>query len=189
MLEFQFRSLAIGVRFSFFAVLLLMAELCRSDWGLWCAAASILHELGHFAAYAALGQVPKGLYFEAGGIRIVPPAGRLSPPGEAAVLLAGSGVNLAAGGLFCLLGSPYAGGFHLLLGLFNLLPLAQLDGGMLLALALDRFFPPRPAGMICGAVHWLCWGVLFGAGCLLFRRTGNFTLVFTILCLTFPRGR
>lgn len=187
MLEFRFRSLSIGVRFSFFAVLLLMAELCRSDWGLWCAAASILHELGHFAAYAALGQPPRALYFEAGGIRITPPGGHLPLVGEAAVLLAGSSVNLAAGGLFCLLGKVYAGGFHLFLGLFNLLPLAQLDGGMLLALVLEQLFPPRPAGLICGAIHWLCWGLLFGAGCLLLWRTGNFTLIFTILCLTFPQ--
>ena len=122
MIEFYCGKLRVVIKFSFFAVLLLMLELLKSDWGLWCAGAGLLHEVGHLLAYAAVGAVPREISFECGGIRIVPSGKLLSPGREAVVLAAGSSVNLIVGGLLMGLGTRYAAGFHLLLGCFNLLP-------------------------------------------------------------------
>jgi hypothetical protein len=64
------RRLQLTIHFSFFAVLLLLTQLTRSDWGLWCVGACLLHEAGHILAYSAFGAFPKAIHLEAGGIRI-----------------------------------------------------------------------------------------------------------------------
>lgn len=183
MLEFYWGKLRIVVRFSFFAVLLLMLELLRSDWGLWCAGASLLHEAGHILAYAAIGSAPREIHFECGGIRIVPPGALLSPGKETLVLTAGSGVNLLVGGILLALGCRYAAGFHLLLGVFNLLPLRSLDGGQLLGLLAERFFSLRTAEWLCQAISLIVLLPLLWGGWLLFRQSGNFSLILTLGCL------
>lgn len=192
MLEFVWKKLRIVVRFSFFAVLLLMLELLKSDWGLWCAGASLLHEAGHILAYAAMGSAPREIHFECGGIRIVPPEALLRPKKEALVLAAGSFANFLAGGILLTLGCRYAAGFHLLLGAFNLLPLRALDGGQLLGLLAERFFSLRTAERLCQAVSLLFLAPLLWGGWLLFQQSGNFSLLLTLACLlaaTFPARR
>lgn len=82
------RRLQLTIHFSFFAVLLLLTQLTRSDWGLWCVGACLLHEAGHILAYSAFGAFPKAIHLEAGGIRIVPPDRPLPPKAEELVLLA-----------------------------------------------------------------------------------------------------
>ncbi len=99
MIEFRWKTLRIAVHFSFFAVLLLMLELIKSDWGLWCAGAALFHETGHLLAYTAAGTLPREIHLECGGIRIVPPAVRFPPKTEAAILFAGSGANFLACGI------------------------------------------------------------------------------------------
>ena len=77
------RRLQLTIHFSFFAVLLLLTRLTRSDWGLWCVGACLLHEAGHILAYSAFGAFPKAIHLKAGGIRIVPPDRPLTPKAEA----------------------------------------------------------------------------------------------------------
>ena len=83
----------------------------------------------------------------------------------------------------------YAAGFHLLLGAFNLLPLPALDGGQLLELLAERRLSLRAADRLCFLVGLLTLMPLLSGGWLLFRRTGNFTLLltlFTLLTAAFP---
>ena len=56
MIVVQTKSFRLGIRFSFLAVLFFMLEISRSDWGLWCVLCCILHELGHFTAFALVGR-------------------------------------------------------------------------------------------------------------------------------------
>lgn len=175
-------SFRLGIRFSFLAVLFFMLEISRSDWGLWCVFCCVLHELGHFAAFALVGSRPQELWLEAGGMRIVPAAGLLSPSREAFVLSGGCMVNFSSGGILLLLGCPEAAGFHLFLGLWNLIPLKALDGGQLLRLFLEKFIP-QAASFLCNLFHIL-FGVFLGcAGIWIFLHTGNFTLLLTLFCL------
>ena len=153
MIVVQIKSFRLGVRFSFLAVLFFMLEISRSDWGLWCVLCCILHELGHFTAFALVGSRPKELWLEAGGMRIVPAAGLLAPGKEAFVLCGGCLINFLSAGLLFWLSCPQAAGFHLFLGIFNLFPVKSLDGGRLLALFWSRrplppqrSFPMRPMG-------------------------------------------
>ena len=184
MIVVQTKSFRLGIRFSFLAVLFFMLEISRSDWGLWCVSCCILHELGHFTAFALVGSRPKELWLEAGGMRIVPAAGLLSPGKEAFVLCGGCLVNFLSAGLLFLLSCPRAAGFHLFLGISNLFPLKSLDGGRLLALLLEQKAPSAGAIISSGA-HWLC-AALFGAlGLWVLKMTGNFTLLLTLFCLLF----
>ncbi len=184
MLEFYFGKTRVILRFSFFAVLLLMAEFLKSDWGLWCAGACLLHETGHIFAYTSLGAAPREVCFTCGGIRIVPPKKPLSPIREALVLWAGSAVNLLAGGALWALRCRYAAGFHLLLGAFNLLPLSALDGGQLLRLLTEQRLPLWSAAAFCQIVSLATLLPLLISGWLLFRKTGNFSLLLTLCYLT-----
>ena len=183
------RRLQLTIHFSFFAVLLLLTQLTRSDWGLWCVGACLLHEAGHILAYSAFGAFPKAIHLEAGGIRIVPPDRPLPPKAEELVLLAGPLFNLLCGGALLAIRCPYAAGFHLLVGAFNLLPLPALDGGQLLELLAEHRLSLRAADRLCFWVGLLTLMSLLSGGWLLFRRTGNFTLLltlFTLLTAAFP---
>ena len=59
---------------------------------------------------------------------------------------------------------------HLVLGIFNLLPLRGLDGGKLAALFFRRFFPERTAYLICSVLDLACLVLLSAAGVFLFFR-------------------
>lgn len=183
MIEFVLGKLRVVVRFSFFAVLLLSLELVKSDWGLWCIGAALLHEGGHLLGYAAAGARPREISFECGGIRIVPPEKLLTPGREAMVLAAGSAVNLLAGGLLMVLEKPYAAGFHLVLGIFNLLPLRALDGGQLLELLAEQIWGPGTAERLCAGVNLLVLLPLVWGGWYLFSQSGNFSLLLAVGCL------
>ena len=91
--------------------------------------AATLHEAGHLAALLILKIPVTGLELRAGGavIRAVLPGGRR----EALALAAGPCVNLLLAALFWRLW-PLFGLCNLALGLVNLLPFPQRDGGRLL---------------------------------------------------------
>ena len=91
--------------------------------------AAALHEAGHLAALLILKIPVTGLELRAGGavIRAVLPGGRR----EALALAAGPGVNLLLAAFFRQ-AWPLFGLCNLTLGLVNLLPFPQRDGGRLL---------------------------------------------------------
>ena len=184
MIVVQIKSFRLGVRFSFLAVLFFMLEISRSDWGLWCVLCCILHELGHFTAFALVGSRPKELWLEAGGMRIVPAAGLLAPGKEAFVLCGGCLINFLSAGLLFWLSCPQAAGFHLFLGIFNLFAVKSLDGGRLLALFLEQK-APSAAAFLSNAAHGVCAALLGALGFWAFKETGNFTLLLTLFCLLF----
>lgn len=102
-----------------------------------------LHELGHLAALAACRAGPRRIRVSAAGVRMeAPPGIRLSYAQEIGIALAGPALSLALAGA-CLLLRTGAGAFwdtacwiNLGFGLFNLLPVRQLDGGRALYAAL-----------------------------------------------------
>ncbi len=98
--------------------------------------AAALHELGHLTALRAVRGSGAAVRLGVFGAEIVLPP---LPAGRAAlVALAGPALNLLAAAL------PLPAVFRavsLLLGVFNLLPLRPLDGGQLLLLLTERFFP------------------------------------------------
>lgn len=101
------------------------------------------HELGHCAALTLLGSPPKRLKLSAAGAELVP--GRaLSYASQLPAALAGPALSLLAAILAARWGFFLFAGLSLALGLFNLLPIPPLDGGLVLQ-SLCALVLPAPA--------------------------------------------
>ena len=136
-------------------------------------AAALFHELGHLLAAKMLGVRIARMEIDIFGAKLYP-AGLL-PSFGAELCLA------AAGPLFSLLLSaflaPYGGLFakslvltSLSLGLFNLLPIGEFDGGRILHAALSCFLADGPAHRVLSGATYLSLLFLFClSSCLLLR--------------------
>lgn len=137
--------------------------------------AALCHELGHYLVLCAFGGKVDAVSVTPFGARMnVAQCPQLSYGKEMLAVTAGPAVNLLLAGMLSSIGNDWGAayllsGAHLVLGLFNLLPVRPLDGGTLLWLVIawrtDPFLADRWsrfAGMIfsvflllCGA--WLWW--------------------------------
>lgn len=185
MLSFQMGKVKVYIWFSFFAVICLFLAIGQNPWGLWCIGASILHELGHLAAFLCRGYPPLELHFEYSGIRLVPQK-HFHPMGQEIFFLAsGSAVNLFCFLLLWLFQLPIPAFFHLVLGVFNLFPLKGLDGGQILKLLLERLLGLELGETVSTVVSWIADILLVSGGLILFWKTGNFTLLLTVFYFFF----
>ena len=142
------------------------------------------HELGHCAALRLTGNAPGRLTLSALGAELAPRR-PLSYAGQLPVALAGPAVSVLCAFLAARRGFFLFAGLSLALGLFNLLPIAPLDGGRALqslcALAL-------PAPLDRSAPKWLAVGaagVLLGAAIGAFLRFAALSLLVLALWLCF----
>jgi len=143
-----------------------MAALWLAAGPLWrfglALAFAALHEAGHLLMMALFRVRPSRICLTAAGVRIErPPALALSFAQEIAVAFAGPAVSLGLAGLFALLGRirslpPDPCGLNLIFGLFNLLPVRQLDGGRALYFLLCGRFSQRAADRVVLASSLLC---------------------------------
>jgi len=107
---------------------------------------ALLHELGHLAALALCGGRPSRVCLTAAGMRIERPPGlALGFRQEILIAFAGPAVSLVLAGLCTLLHLAFPARvsaapalMNLGFGLFNLLPVRELDGGRVLFYALSR---------------------------------------------------
>lgn len=143
----EWRLFSVRVRMSLlFPALVTGLLLCQPEGtAVSCLLASLLHEGGHLLAMGLLGCPAESCVIGAFGARIVTNEGRLPGyKGQLAISLAGPGINLLAAGVLWALGCRRAATVHWLLGGFNLLPAAALDGGQALRAALCmRWAPDR----------------------------------------------
>ena len=173
-----------------------MVALCFTAGAAWRIglglAFAALHEAGHLAAMAALGIRPSSICLTAAGMRIERPPGlRVSFPREILVALAGPGVSLLlAGGFFALrlaISNAMLSEFYFLnlgFGLFNLLPVRQLDGGRALYFFLCRRVNETTAARAVTCSSLLCLFLAGGGAALLCLRNGfSMSLVIAVLYL------
>lgn len=167
----------------------MMALLFYLDEGLgllgWGVLACVLHELGHVLAVHALGGRVRALELSAVGAQMtLDPAHPLSYGRELLAALAGPAASLltawlaAGGGLFLLAGLSMGQ------GVFNLLPLAPLDGGRCVYLLLAPLAGEQRAEGVLRAASAVLAGLLVGGGLILLRVFGNVTLLITAAWLT-----
>ena len=130
--------------FSFFAVIGFLICTDREGVSLLCIFSCILHELGHLTVMLALNDPPYEIRLYGGGIHIC--GGSTSLP----AVIAGCAVNAALFVLFGLIpweqrGLRLFGAVNLLICLFNLIPVRDLDGKLLLDKLLLRRLPADKA--------------------------------------------
>ena len=141
--------------------------------------AALCHELGHYLVLRRCGAVVECVSVTPFGVALqLAPRPQLSYGRELVAVAAGPTVNLLLAFTLSALGSlrewAYAAaGAHLVLGVFNLLPVRPLDGGTMLWLAVawrwDPFVADKVARIIGGAtVLAMC-----ACGVWLWRQTGT----------------
>ena len=183
-MDFTICDFRIHLDFTFFAMLGIFLYLDVSAHTWWMLSALLLHELGHFLAAMLCGIRMKSISFSCFGIRLTRESimceNRMH---ELLVYLGGPLMNGICFLLFWLLEMPFPCAVHVLLGIFQLLPIGALDGGCVMRLFLEWYLSPEKSEKIG---IWISCGVLlplFLLGlCLLWRDGHNFTL---LLCCVF----
>ena len=183
MVSFRLGKIHISLDFTFFAVLGLVCTFDSGGYGLLYLAACLCHETAHLAVMAVKGHIPKEIIFSGGGICI-----KQSQNFSFAVLAAGSAANFFLFGIFRFglqQDSVYKMIFaaaNLCVGVFNLLPMGDLDGKRLIEELLIRKFSLKTAERTINTLQTitcLLWGglVLY----LLFNGAVNLTAVFVMI--------
>lgn len=139
MVELKLKRTLLRLDFSFFAVIALYLLLDESGFGLAALAACAMHETAHFIAMTAFGVPVEQLTLYGAGIRITSSRiEHVKPICKAVILGAGCIVNFAAAFMFFKLGKYDAFAVNLFTGIFNLLPMGELDGARLLKMPVVR---------------------------------------------------
>ena len=152
-------------------------------------AAALAHEAGHLLVFRLLGCPVRALKWEGRGLCLVCGAPE-TPLEDCLAALAGP-----AAGLVYALGAArlarslwpdwlyLTAGCSLLLSLFNLLPMAPLDGGRILQALAGRFLGEVRAARLCRAAGLLCLLLIGGAGLWLAARGYGLSLAAAALWL------
>ena len=139
MVELKLKRTLLRLDFSFFAVLALYLLLDESGFGLAALAACAMHETAHFIAMTAFGIPVEQLTLYGAGIRITSSKiDNVKLYRKAVILCAGCIANFAAVIVFWGLGNYSACAVNLFTGIFNLLPMGELDGARLLKMLAVR---------------------------------------------------
>lgn len=188
-MEFVIKGVKIRFTFLFFWMLTLFCFIDRSGILLWGVLAACIHELGHMIAFVLVGDLPEELSFEITGIKMVRSTKAITPGKEIFQLLMGSCTNFL---VFLILSyslqtvnkvSLFAVS-HLILGVFNLLPIQSLDGGMILKIINEKLFGIRKAYVLGKVISLIVLIPLFGVGCYLcVSQRFHFSLLFICIWL------
>lgn len=152
-MEFTVLKTRVKISPLFFAVL--TAFLLADRGGIAAAAIgfSLLHELCHFAALAALKKAPREVCVSAAGISMC--LCKMSTAQKVLVFAAGAAGNFAAAAVFSAAGERLFCAVNLAIGIFAMLPLCSTDGGSIFAALAEKFFPER-AEKLCRTFFALC---------------------------------
>lgn len=166
--------------------MLIFCMLDESGFGLMALYACLIHELGHMIAMLLVKSKPDKILFYCAGIKIHNSMQyKLSFIKELLVLSFGSAINFL---MFFLLyfnihtetASVFAI-IHLLIGIFNLLPVNMFDGGKIIELILSHFLLPDKAYYISKCIGTAFTLLLLFAAILMFSfDIVNFTFLLTI---------
>ncbi|MCI8500623.1 MAG: hypothetical protein HFJ85_00140 [Oscillospiraceae bacterium] len=184
MLQFKAFGIQVKLSFLFFAVVTVYLILDRSGMGYCGVLAAVTHELGHMIAYFIVGERPKSVTLSIEGMRITSSDRYLTMGKDIFALSAGCFTNftvflLLYFGMDPNLEMTQIALVQLSIGLFNLVPVGALDGGMILKRFLSQLLPLKAAGLICTFLSWFIVLPVFGYGVLLLFRDHNITLMIT----------
>lgn len=175
--------------FIFFAIITLFTMLDKSGIGVLGLLACVIHEIGHIIALVVVGNKPKELAFEGGGMKLVKGDNFLSYDKEIIILLSGSITNFILFIVFYFSTNQINdmsifAMVHLVLGVFNLLPINTLDGAKILNIILSKNFNPIFAQRIINFVSIVfIFLLIFISVKMCFNSSLNIMLIFTSVYL------
>lgn len=179
MLELKILKTRVRLCFSFFAVLAVFAMSDSRCFGLAALAACGMHEFSHLFMMLLFGVSPEVITFYVAGIQITSSQmERVCGFKRVLILSAGCVANFIAAMVFWFCGNAAAAVINLLTGVFNLLPIGELDGAALLKMLFIRLCRPERvdrALMISGLVS----AALYAAAVIALGSSVSFTLVTT----------
>ena len=191
MVELSILKTNIRINFLFVAMLSLLSLTDKSGCVFLSVLFSLLHEMGHIAAMEICKERIESLTFHPFGIAMRLSTGSaLSFGQEFFVLISGCAVNLIFALLFT--GSNTA---YINIGMltFNMLPVANLDGGRILRLFLTRLFGERAGNMASNAVSFVVLVPLSALAFYTVTRTRQFSLVvcciYLVIITVFKRDK
>lgn len=185
-MSFQFCGVRIEVKFLFIAVLAMLLTVDRSGVVLYAFISSAAHELAHLLAMLLFKGNVLSISFEIFGIRIVKTDSLLLHE-EIITLLAGPSVNILL--FFLCSGSALPSvsliaAVNLAIGVFNLLPVGSLDGGMVVSLLCNHFWGSKTGNKVVFAISLIILVPLVVLGIILLVQTRtNFSLLAVSLFL------
>lgn len=180
MINLNIAGLKISFEFGFFAVAAVFCLLDAPELALTAVCACVIHEIGHCAAAVISDIRIEHIVFWAGGVKMISAPSLKPTYSEVFVLFAGPFFNFSAALFFYITGADWAFSVNLILGLFNLLPFSNLDGGAVLRKILEHF--EFNAGLFMKAIA-IVSSVIIISFFYLFD-TGNITGYITVILLT-----
>lgn len=185
-MRFYCRGIQIKIGFLFFAVVCIMLCFDTQKTVGFAVLSALLHECGHLAALMIFKDEPQTVVLGLFGMQITRTTDtRLSFSEEIRTALAGPIVNLLLAAIleigFVLFNAPKLRmlcAVNLLLGLFNLMPIMNLDGGRALYYALQIRFTESESERILKIVSVMVLVPMMAAGFYILLITGyNFSLL------------
>lgn len=145
--------------------------------------ACLLHEMGHYAALLQINNSVKQIRITVFGAKLMPEKS-MNYDEELFVAATGPGVNLALAYLFCKIpeGDAFAG-MNLALGVFNLLPIGELDGSRMLRCLLSLAISPERAAEISRYLDFCFTASFVVLGLFLAIQSHNLTMLLMSLWL------
>lgn len=152
-MEFTVLKTRVKISPLFFAVLTAFLLADRGGIAAATIGFSLLHELCHFAALAILRKPPQEVCVSSAGISMR--LCKMSTAQKVIVFAAGAAGNFAAAAVFSAAGERLVCAVNLAIGIFTILPLCSTDGGSILAVLAEKFFPER-AERLCRKLFAVC---------------------------------
>lgn len=180
MINIRIAGLKISFEFGFFAVAAVFCLLDAPELALTAVCACVIHEIGHCAAAVISDIKVEQLVFWAGGVRMISSSALKPIYSEVFVLFAGPFFNFGTALFFYLCGADWAFSVNLILGLFNLLPFSNLDGGAVLRKILEHF--ELNSNLIMRVIAIISAGIIITLFCIF--KTSNITGYITVILLT-----
>lgn len=155
--------------FSFFAVIALFMLFDEDCFGLTALICCVLHELAHLIVMLILGIPAEVITFYGAGIRITSLRIEYEKPSRRVlVLAAGCTMNFLCAMIFSRLGYDLAAAISLFTGIFNLLPIGELDGAAIIKMLIIRACKPENVDRIMKVIGviaaFFCAAAVIAAG-------------------------
>ncbi len=182
MIAFKISNIQLTFEFGFFMTIALFCLLDAPELALSAVCACVIHEGGHIFASSLCDMSIKKIIFWAGGVKIQTEEKITAISKDIYILLSGPVFNFIAALFYFFAGcySPFS--VNLILGLFNLLPFSNLDGGTILRKILEHFEinPDRPMKIISfvSAIAVISFFYFTNTESL----SGYLTIIFLLIC-------